>query len=277
MTKSYILRLVFFYLTSLFCISCNDDLDLVIDYPTNITFEKLPITGRFVHMIPDNGFSINGLNFNTVKSSDGQLSGGFCYSNRSMRSFVWSNSTEAMDSIRYSVYTNKPNDTGIYLVCHVSDNNAYFTLDKAQVIDYILVGNTTWDYLAMTYGDTFGSESSPAVNPNVPSKPRGVWHTYVEGGVKKFSSKDYFTLTATGYRDGAETGHVDFDLACMRGHNTEKPSWNYIVSDWWKMSLAELGEVDKVVFSIDSSDKNEQGIIRTPAWFCLDGLQLKKN
>lgn len=256
--------------------SCSDDLDLVVPYPTNITFENLELPSRFTHVVPDGGFTTDGIHFNTVKGADGQLTAGFCYSNRSMRSFVWNNDEQSMDSIRYSVYTAKPNTTGNYVVCHVSGEDAYFTLDTPKTIDYMLVGNTTWNYLAMTYGDTYGTEEEPKANPNVPSAPKGVWHTYVDGGVKKFAEGDYLTLTATGYRNGTKTGTVAFDLACKTGHNTENPAWNYIVTDWWKMSLTALGEVDKVVFTLDSSDKDASGNMRTPAWFCLDGIQMQQ-
>lgn len=256
--------------------SCDDDLELKVPYPDNITFEELTLPTRFTHEIPDGGFSVRGLNFNTVKSSDGQLEGGFCYSNRSNRSFVWTNTPEAIDSIRYSVWSTRPNNTGTYLVCHPNGDEAYFTLDKAQTIEYMLVSNTTWAYLAMNYGDTYGTLEEPVANPNVPSKPKGVWHTYVPGGVNKFAENDFLSLIVKGYNNGSETGTVTFDLACKKGHNTAHPEWNYILTDWTKMELSSLGTVDKVVFYIDSSDKDGQGKMRTPSWFCLDGIQLKK-
>lgn len=255
--------------------SCSDDLDVVIPEPDNITFEDLQLPSRFTHVIPDGGFSTSGLKFNTVKSGS-QLAGGFCYSNRSNRSFVWNNDETSMDSVRYSVWTIRPNITGNYLVCHVNNDDAFFTLDKPAVIEYLLVGNTTWNFLAMTYGDTYsGKDGAPVANPNVPSKPMGIWHTFVPGGVKKFGEKDYLTITARGYRNGAQTGAVSFDLACKKGHNAENPAWDYIVNIWRRFDLAALGEVDKVVFDIDSSDKDENGNMRTPAWFCLDGIQLR--
>ena len=242
--------------------ACSDDIDLVMPYPTNITFENLEIKDRFTHVVPDGGFSTDGLNFNTVKAADGQLAGGFCYSNRSMRSYVWNNDVQSIDSMRYSIFTAKPNDTGKYLVCHVSGDDAYFTLDRPKVISYMLVGNTTWAYYAMLHGDTYaGEEGKPVANPYVPSKPEGIWHSYVPGGVKKFADGDYLTLTAKGFNGGKETGTVQFDLACKKGHNTANPAWDYIVTNWWKMELSDLGTVDKVVFYLDSSDKNESQIL----------------
>lgn len=255
--------------------SCSDDMDLVIPHADNITFSELEIPTRFSHVIPDNGFSVAGMNFNTVKAGK-QLTGGFCYSNRSLRSFTWGGDETAVDSMRYSVWSTKPNNTGTYLVCHVNGDDAYFTLDKPKKIEYILVSNTTWDYLAMTCGDTYGTAEKPMLNPNIPSKPKGIWHTYVEGGVKKFGKNDYFIVTAKGYLAGSETGSVSFDLACKKGHNADHPTWDYVVADWMKMDLTALGTVDKVVFYLDSSDKDENGKMRTPAWFCLDGFQFAK-
>lgn len=253
-------------------VSCSDDIDLLVPHATNITFAELEIPTRFSHIIPDGGFTASGIKFNTVKSGS-QLAGGFCYSNRSNRSFVWNNDEVSMDSIRYSVWSTRPNTTGTYLVCHVNNDDAFFTLDTPKKIDYILVSNTTWAYLAMAYGDTYGTEEKPVANPNVPSKPMGVWHSYVDGGVTKFAKGDYFTVTAVGYLGSTKTGSVNFDLACMSGHNAENPAWSYFVTDWMKMDLNALGTVDKVVFYLDSSDKDENGRMRTPAWFCLDGFQ----
>ena len=253
-------------------VSCSDDLDIVIPHATNITFSELEISERFSHVIPDGGFTVAGMRFNTIKSGN-QLEAGFCYSNRSNRSFVWNNDEVSIDSMRYSVWSSKPNTTGVYLVCHTRGDDAFFTLDTPKKIDYILVAHSTWSFLATYYGDSYGTPEAPMINPNVPSKPRGVWYTYVDGGVKYFKAGDYFTVTAKGFIGGQPTGTVSFDLVCMRGHNTENPTWNYFVTDWRKMELSALGTVDKVVFYLDSSDKDDSGRMRTPAWFCLDGFQ----
>lgn len=260
--------------------SCSDELELRVPYPTNITLNELEL-GRFTHNVPDGGFKSDGIHFNTVKDSNGQLEAGFCYSNRSMRSFTWAGDEISLDSVRYSVWTTRPNTTKVYAVCHVKGDDAYFTLDKPSKIEYLLVSNTTWNYLAMTYGDEYceidkeTGEKKPVANPNVPSKPLGIWKTYIEGGVKKFGDGDYFRITAKGYKGGSETGTATFDLACKKGANTANPDWNYIVKNWTRWDLASLGEVDKVVFYLDSSDKDEAtGKMRTPAWFCIDGIQL---
>lgn len=262
--------------------SCKDELDLVIPYPTNITLNELKLDKDFTHYIPDGGFSSQGINFNTIKGANNQLEAGFCYSNRSMRSFVWKNDEVSIDSVRYSVWTSKPNNTETYAVCHVKGDDAYFTLDSPATIEYLLVSNTTWGYLATNYGDEYCNinketgEKEPVANPNVPSEVKGIWYSYVPGGVRKMDkeNKDFFRITAKGYLNGAQTGESTFDLVC-RGANGEFPKWDFVVSDWTRWDLAKLGTVDKVVFYLDSTDKDANGNMRTPAWFCLDGIQLK--
>ena len=151
--------------------SCSDEDELLVPHANNVTFSELEINERFSHVIPDGGFTASGMKFNTVKSGK-QLSGGFCYSNRSNRSFVWNNDEVSMDSVRYSVWSTKPNQTGTYLVCHVNGDDAFFTLETPKVIDYVLVANTTWNYLCMYYGDSYGTTARPVANPNVPSAPK---------------------------------------------------------------------------------------------------------
>ncbi len=176
--------------------ACSDDLDVIIPEPDNITFNEIQMPDRFTHVITDGGFSVSGVNFNAVKSGS-QLAGGFCVSNRSYRQFAAAGDEVSVDSMRYSVWTPRPNTTGNYLVGHANGDDAYFTLDRPSVIEYTLVANTTWNFLAMYYGDTYsGKDGEPVANINVPSKPMGIWHTYVPGGVNKFGDNDYLTLTA---------------------------------------------------------------------------------
>ena len=256
--------------------SCNNDnLDLLVPLPDDINFTELQLD-RFSHVVPDGGFVSGGISFNTTKNADGTLKGGFVYSNRSNRSFTWTGTEAALDSNRYSVYTLKPNYTGVYGVCKVNDGDAFFTLSKPKVVEHILVGNTTYNFFAMRDGDQFGTAEKPEINPNITSKPKGVWYTYVPGGVKKFANadKDFFKLIVTGYRNGNEVGKIDYFLATMQADSSH-PTWSYIRDDWYKVELSALGEVDKISFNIDSSDKTESGVIRTPSYFCIDGIRLK--
>lgn len=76
-----------------------------------------------------------------------------------------------MDSNIYSVYTRFPNANEIYAVACVKDDDAYFTLEKPAVVEHILVANTTYAYLAMVYGDQYGTPEAPVANPNIPGVP----------------------------------------------------------------------------------------------------------
>ena len=81
-------------------------------------------------------------------------------------------------------------------------------------------------------------------------------------------------LTAKGFLNGKATTSAYIYLACCEA-NPAQPTWNYIVTDWTRFDLDVLGQVDKVVFTLESTDMTVDGKMRTPAWFCLDGIQLK--
>ena len=76
---------------------------------------------------------------------------------------------------------------------------------------------------------------------------------------KKFTAEDWFLLTATGYRGDVTTGAV----SCYLAQNGE------IVEDWMYFDLTALGTVDKICFSLTSSDTGDWGM-NTPAYFCID-------
>lgn len=263
--------------------ACSEKRDVLIGTPNDVTLNELTLE-RFTHRIPEDGFSSkaehsNGVRFNTVKNSDGTYSG-FAYSNRNNRSFTWTATQEALDSNIYSVYTRYPNDNGIYAVACVKGDDAFFTLEAPTVVEHILVANTTYAYLAIVYGDQHGKPDSLVANPNIPggANKKGVWYSNVPGGVKKMvdKDKDYFKLTAKGYRDNSETGSVDFYL-CTRKGDPKHPAWSLVINDWYKMDLTKLGIVDKVVFHLESTDVEAgTGRMRTPAYFCLDGIRLKE-
>lgn len=157
--------------------ACEDDYDKLVKEPNDITLNELQLE-KFTHVIPDGGFKSGGITFNTKKNPDGTFSG-FAYSRRSNRSFTWSGTDAALDSNRFSVYTPRPNQTEVYAVACVKDDDVYFTLDKAAVVEHILVANTTYAYFAMNYGKDTGP--TPIANPNVPSAPKGIWQTYAPG------------------------------------------------------------------------------------------------
>ena len=140
--------------------------------------------------------------------------------------------------------------------------------------------NTTYAYLAMVYGDQYGTPEAPVANPNIPGSAdkKGVWYSNVPGGVKKLvdEDKDYFKLIIKGFKDNTQTGTVNFYL-CTRKGDPENPDWSRVVNDWYPVDLSALGVVDKIVFDLESTDIEEgTGRMRTPAYFCLDGIRIQK-
>ena len=185
-----------------------------------------------------------------------------------------------MDSNIYSVYTRFPNANEVYAVGRVEGDDTYFTLGTPAVVEHILVANTTYTYLALVYGDQYGTEEEPVANPNIPgsANKKGVWFTNVLGGVKKMvdADKDFYKLIVTGYNGETETGQVEFYL-CTRKGDPSHPAWSLVINDWYKVDLSSLGEVSKVVFHVASSDiEAGTGRMRTPPYFCLDGIRIKE-
>ena len=151
--------------------------------------------------------------------------------------------------------------------------------EAPAVVEHILVANTTYVYLALVYGDQYGTEEEPVANPNIlgSANKKGVWYTNVPGGVKKMvnDDKDYYKLIVTGYNGSTETGQVEFYL-CTRKGDPNHPDWSLVINDWYKVDLSSLGVVSKVVFHVASSDVEEgTGRMRTPPYFCLDGIRIK--
>ena len=78
---------------------------------------------------------------------------------------------------------------------------------------------------------------------------------------KKFDENDWFLITATGYLDDVRVGTAEYYLA-----------QNGKIADSWEIfDLSGIGTVDRVLFSLSSSDNGEWGM-NTPAYFCLDNF-----
>lgn len=130
-----------------------------------------------------------------------------------------------------------------------NDNDAgyasfHFANGENHTVEYAYVTNGTYAYHSIKYGDEL---PTPA-----------------------FGDGDSFVLTATGYTaGGAKTGAVDFYLADYRNGKS------YICTEWTKFDLSPLGRVNKVVFTLDSTKKNEYGML-TPAYFCIDNVSYRR-
>lgn len=74
----------------------------------------------------------------------------------------------------------------------------------------------------------------------------------------------YHTLKVEGYRNGSKTGTLTVDLA----------SNGAVAADWQHVDFSALGEVDRLVFSLETNDASQWGA-NTPAYFCIDNIALK--
>lgn len=157
---------------SLLFFSCaKEERKLLIPYPNDITFEDYALD-QLSYVIPNAPFKSGDaksgvVTMNVKHNSDGTFSG-FAVSNKNWRSYPWNLSPDfgpasptaaqiksSVDSCIFSVYTSKPNRTNNFLVANVTDGNAFMTLEKATVVEHVLVANTTYNYLLETYGSTY--------------------------------------------------------------------------------------------------------------------------
>ena len=216
---------------------------------------------------------------------------------------------KATDTLLFSCFTNSyANKLKNFAVVRVEGEEAYFTIDKPRVIEHILVTNCTFNYLALYYGSVYSAQmnytdysylekrtnGALAVtrNPNIPDPSTakyGVWflpdsYNFSQGTPwtrmygNPYKKDYYFKVVATGYNGGTKTGTVDIWLALRKGVATEEPYnlWDSRIElEWLPWDMSSLGEVDKVVFTMDCSEKNADGSLHIAPYFCIDGIRLK--
>ncbi|MFT7592088.1 MAG: hypothetical protein ACI9UJ_002017 [bacterium] len=118
-------------------------------------------------------------------------------------------------------------------------------LDKQQVVKGCYINNATYPAISMKNGDGFAKKF---------------------GGTDGMD-KDYFRIIATGHIGNSTTEEV-FYLADYRDADASK---DYILTDWKHWNLERLGDVDSIVFTLESSDTGQFGM-NTPAFFCMDNF-----
>jgi hypothetical protein len=87
-----------------------------------------------------------------------------------------------------------------------------------------------------------------------------------EGFSRPLVSGDWFSVTATGLRNGATVGSAEFFLADLRGAAPVgvRSGWNWF-------DLSGLDTIDSLSFSFAGSDVGDYGL-NTPAYFAMDDL-----
>lgn len=122
-----------------------------------------------------------------------------------------------------------------------------------KTIEGMYITNSTYAYLSILDGDDF---------------------TKKFGGVTG-NDPDYFLLTIKSYRDGElSQDSVDFYLADYR---FEDNAQDYVIDDWQFVDLSTLGPVDSLAFTLTSTDNSPQYGMNTPAYFCMDDVQLSNS
>ncbi len=163
--------------------------------------------------------------------------------------FVYSSMTDnstAGYSNQYSAYpATGADNSSTYAVCYNSYSDT-ISLSSATTLTGAYFTNGTYPYLSMRDGDSFAKKF----------------------GGEDGTEADWFKLSIVGLNEGTVTDTVDFYLADFRSDNSDE---DYIVDEWEWVDFSDLGNVDKIVFSLSSSDNGDWGM-NTPSYFCMDNL-----
>ena len=161
-------------------------------------------------------------------------------------------------------YTNCANDTtpGFMNLSAITkagvSTNSYFTVNTGG---YGLVAEISFkDSAAYNVKECYVTNSTYAYLA-IKDRNDGNARPYV----KEWEEGDWFALTITGYYNDEVTNSKIVVLA--NGAD--------ILNTWQKVDLSSLGKVQKIRFSLDSSDSSEYGgvtYMNTPAYFCFDQL-----
>lgn len=179
----------------------------------------------------------------------------------SFSGFTYSNvkDTVGIDSLmrRAAFPGSGHNNSSQYAVAHGAISTVWYATfysakpsngGRTDSIYNLYVTNSTYNVLSMLYGDS----------------------TCKKFGGASGTEHDWFLLTITGYRYNQMIDTVLFYLADFR---SDTPGQDYIVKDWRSVDLGKFGSIDSLTFSLSSSDTDSNGLMRTPAYFCLDDIK----
>lgn len=114
------------------------------------------------------------------------------------------------------------------------------------------------------------SYALPIIEFTTPRKVDHLWmapstyaYAYTPSASVPAGETYYYKVVITGSLKGVEKGKVE----CLLVYGDKK------TADWTKLSLAMLGEVDKLVFKPASNDMSN-GYMNDPAYFCIDEIAL---
>ena len=94
-----------------------------------------------------------------------------------------------------------------------------------------------------------------------------------DGIASAFTTGSWFKVIAEGFNGSASTGSVEFYLADYRATNELD---HYALDTWQWMDLRPLGNVTRVRFRLDGSDKGSYGL-NTPSYFAMDDFNCERD
>lgn len=119
-------------------------------------------------------------------------------------------------------------------------------------IDYIFLNNTYFTYSMMLNGTDYFKKF---------------------GGETDFD-RDWMKVIIEAYDENeAFLGSTE---AILADYTSDEFGEDYIVTDWLKVDLSQFGEIKKLTFSMQSTDTASTGEMKSPSFFCLDYLSIRK-
>lgn len=155
------------------------------------------------------------------------------------------NDTDGTYNNQYASITKGGRESNNYAVCY---SKGIIRLDSASKHDPVYglyITNTTYAYFDMKNGSTFSKKF---------------------GGASGHDS-DYFRVVFEGWKDGVKRDTAV--KAYLADYRFSNDSLDFIIKHWQYVPLYELGLVDSISISFESTDTGSFGI-NTPTYVCID-------
>lgn len=239
--------LLLFLFTAFIFVGCSDDdkATVVVSFEGKLTEANSEFATKSEEKTDDGYYVIdtfkdpsNALEFNHFFGQWG-LAGGFTYCNYT--------DIETPGSENFSAITGKGVKGSTYLTANIG-RLTKITMLKTEAYKFkgAWVTNNTFAYLAIKNGEGSFFDDS------------------------KFEDGDWFLLTATGYdAEDKKIGAVEHYLADFRNGKTK------ITNTWEWVDFRPISNAIYIVFTMKSSDENQWGM-KTPGYFCMDGITLEE-
>lgn len=205
-------------------------------------------------------------------------------SGEAVRELPWWGGTDSITNYYGSITTQECAVKNVY----TSDFDSWLGVSISSVVDTVTsnfsnkygvitgLGALGSSKFAVVYDDNATIEFQNATSAIKSIMLANATYTYLElkngGFAKKFTSEDndWFKIIITGYKNEKEVGNVGYYPADFRDGKS------LLSKEWVKVDLSSLGNVDKLVFTFDSSDKDDIFGVNTPKYICVDNIEFTK-